>query len=127
LVTRWTNRARKSPVTVEAGPQLRFAVAAGAVGPVATLDALVARSGVSRGMIVQIEQARTNPSIGMVVNIGDAFGVSITTLLDYARGPAVRIVSAEQAVRLWHTDAGSYNRLLAGTEAPAPWRCGTGS
>jgi quercetin dioxygenase-like cupin family protein len=23
-------------------------------------------------------------------------------------------------VRLWHTDAGSYNRLLAGTEAPGP-------
>ncbi|MEK2479444.1 XRE family transcriptional regulator [Streptomyces noursei] len=85
-----------------------------------TLDALAARSGVSRGMIVQIEQARTNPSIGTVVKIGDALGVSITTLLDYAQGPAVRIVPAEQAVRLWHTDAGSYNRLLAGTEAPGP-------
>ncbi|MFF7378585.1 helix-turn-helix domain-containing protein [Streptomyces massasporeus] len=85
-----------------------------------TLDALAARAGVSRGMIVQIEQARTNPSIGTVVKIGDALGVSITTLLDYAQGPAVRIVPAEQAVRLWHTDAGSYNRLLAGTEAPGP-------
>ena len=27
---------------------------------------------------------------------------------------------AGQAVRLWHTDAGSYNRLLAGAEAPGP-------
>ncbi|MER6129465.1 XRE family transcriptional regulator [Streptomyces sp. NPDC001795] len=85
-----------------------------------TLEALAARAGVSRGMLIQIEQARTNPSIGTVVKIGDALGVSVTTLLDYEQGPKVRIVPAEQAVRLWHTDAGSYNRLLAGTEAPGP-------
>ncbi|WP_437042752.1 helix-turn-helix domain-containing protein [Streptomyces sp. enrichment culture] len=85
-----------------------------------TLDALAARAGVSRGMIIQIEQARTNPSLGTVVKIGDALGVGITTLLDHAQGPRVRIVPAEQAVRLWHTGAGSYNRLLAGTEAPGP-------
>nr|WP_223190654.1 XRE family transcriptional regulator [Streptomyces sp. TRM68416] len=90
-----------------------------------TLDVLAARAGVSRGMLIQIEQARTNPSLGTVVKIGDALGVSITTLLDYEQGPKVRLVPAEQAVRLWHTDAGSYNLLLAGTEAPGPlemWR-----
>jgi len=85
-----------------------------------TLDVLAARAAVSRGMLIQIEQARTNPSIGTVVKIGDALGVSITTLLDYEQGPKVRIVPADRAVRLWHTDAGSYNRLLAGTEAPGP-------
>ncbi|MET8956389.1 helix-turn-helix domain-containing protein [Streptomyces sp. NPDC004393] len=85
-----------------------------------TLDALAARAGVSRGMLIQIEQARTNPSIGTIVKIGDALGISVTTLLDYEQGPRVRIVPAEQAVRLWHTEAGSYNRLLAGTEAPGP-------
>jgi transcriptional regulator with XRE-family HTH domain len=85
-----------------------------------TLDALAARAGVSRGMLIQIEQARTNPSIGTVVKIGDALGVSVPTLLDYERGPRVRIVPADQAVRLWHTEGGSYSRLLAGTEAPGP-------
>lgn len=85
-----------------------------------TLDVLAARAAVSRGMLIQIEQARTNPSIGTVVKIGDALGVSITTLLDYEQGPKVRVVPADRAVRLWHTDAGSYNRLLAGTEAPGP-------
>lgn len=85
-----------------------------------TLDVLAARAGVSRGMLIQIEQARTNPSLGTVVKIGDALGVSITTLLDYEQGPKVRVVPAEQAVRLWHTDAGSYNLLLAGAEAPGP-------
>ncbi|MFJ3234139.1 helix-turn-helix domain-containing protein [Streptomyces sp. NPDC086787] len=85
-----------------------------------TLDTLAARAGVSRGMLIQIEQARTNPSLGTVVKIGDALGVSVTTLLDFEQGPTVRVVPAEQAVRLWHTDAGSYSRLLAGTEAPGP-------
>ncbi|MES9525650.1 helix-turn-helix domain-containing protein [Streptomyces capoamus] len=85
-----------------------------------TLDVLAARAGVSRGMLIQIEQARTNPSIGTVVKIGDALGVSVTTLLDYEQGPRVRVVPAERAVRLWHTDAGSYNRLLAGADAPGP-------
>ncbi|MDT0610983.1 helix-turn-helix domain-containing protein [Streptomyces lancefieldiae] len=85
-----------------------------------TLDALAARAGVSRGMLIQIEQARTNPSIGTVVKIGDALGVSLATLLDREQGPAVRVVPAEQAVRLWHTDAGSFSRLLAGVEAPGP-------
>jgi len=64
-----------------------------------TLDVLAARAAVSRGMLIQIEQARTNPSIGTVVKIGDALGVSITTLLDYEQGPKVRIVPAERAVR----------------------------
>ncbi|MEU0074424.1 XRE family transcriptional regulator [Streptomyces sp. NPDC006332] len=85
-----------------------------------TLDVLAARAGVSRGMLIQIEQARTNPSLGTVVKIGDALGVSITTLLDYEQGPKVRVIPADRAVRLWSTDAGSYNRLLAGTEAPGP-------
>ena len=72
-----------------------------------TLDALAARAGVSRGMLIQIEQARTNPSVGTVVKIGDALGVSITTLLDFEQGPQVRMVPPDQAVRLWSTDAGS--------------------
>ncbi|GAA3368756.1 XRE family transcriptional regulator [Streptomyces sannanensis] len=85
-----------------------------------TLEALAARAGVSRGMLIQIEQARTNPSLGTVVKIGDALGVSITTLLDFEGGPQVRVVPPEQAVRMWSSDAGSESILLAGTEAPGP-------
>ncbi|WMI60377.1 XRE family transcriptional regulator [Streptomyces rochei] len=83
-----------------------------------TLDALAARAGVSRGMLIQIEQARTNPSLGTVVKIGDALGVSITTLLDWEQGPTVRVVPAEQAVRLWHTDAAV--SAARREEAPGP-------
>ncbi|WP_411144342.1 helix-turn-helix domain-containing protein [Streptomyces sp. x-80] len=86
-----------------------------------TLDALAARAGVSRGMIIQIEQARTNPSVGTTVKIADALGVSITTLLDYEQGPQVRMVAPGEAVRMWSTDAGSHTTLLVGAEAPGPF------
>ncbi|MBA0051142.1 XRE family transcriptional regulator [Streptomyces sp. AJS327] len=90
-----------------------------------SLDALAARSGVSRGMLIQIEQARTNPSVGTVVKVGDALGVSVTTLLDHEREPPVRLVPAREAVRLWSTESGSHSTLLVGAEAPGPlelWR-----
>ncbi|MFE7317979.1 helix-turn-helix domain-containing protein [Streptomyces sp. NPDC057555] len=86
-----------------------------------TLDALAARAGVSRGMIIQIEQARTNPSVGTTVKIADALGVSITTLLDYEQGPQVRIVAPGEAVRMWSTEAGSHTLLLVGGQAPGPF------
>ncbi|MFF8645800.1 helix-turn-helix domain-containing protein [Streptomyces sp. NPDC015345] len=86
-----------------------------------TLDALAARAGVSRGMIIQIEQARTNPSVGITVKLADALGISITTLLDYEQGPHVRLVPPEQAVRMWSTEAGSSTTLLVGAEARGPF------
>ncbi|MFD3610135.1 helix-turn-helix domain-containing protein [Streptomyces atroolivaceus] len=85
-----------------------------------TLDALAARAGVSRGMIIQIEQARTNPSVGTTVKLADALGVSITTLLDYEQGSQVRLVPESQAVRMWSTEAGSSTMLLVGAEARGP-------
>jgi transcriptional regulator with XRE-family HTH domain len=85
-----------------------------------TLDALAARAGVSRGMIIQIEQARTNPSVGTTVKLADALGVSITTLLDYEQGPRVTVVAPAHAVRMWSTPAGSHSTLLVGTEKGGP-------
>ncbi|MER5872644.1 XRE family transcriptional regulator [Streptomyces sp. NPDC002044] len=85
-----------------------------------TLDVLAARAGVSRGMIIQIEQARTNPSVGTTVRLADALGVSISALLDHDRGPQVRIVAPQQAVRIWTSEAGSSTTLLIGTDERGP-------
>ncbi|MEU8888732.1 XRE family transcriptional regulator [Streptomyces sp. NPDC048442] len=85
-----------------------------------TLDALATRAGVSRGMIIQIEQARTNPSVGITVKLADALGISITTLLDHEQGVPVRLVTPERAVRMWSTEAGSHATLLVGTESRGP-------
>ena len=83
-----------------------------------TLDQLASRSGVSKGMLVQIEQARTNPSIGTLSKIGEALGVSLSDLVETAIGPVLRVVPAEDAAQLWETDAGSTARLLVGGHRP---------
>lgn len=85
-----------------------------------SLDALAARSGVSRGMIIQIEQARTNPSVGTVVRLGDALGMSVASLLENSGTTRVRLVPPQDALLLWQTPAGSRGTLQVGTEAPGP-------
>jgi transcriptional regulator with XRE-family HTH domain len=85
-----------------------------------TLDALAARAGVSRGMIIQIEQARTNPSVGTTVKLADALGISIATLLDHEQGGRVSLVTPGQSVTMWSTEAGSRATLLVGTENRGP-------
>src|SRR4029450_10516841 len=49
-----------------------------------SFDALAARSGVSKGMLVQIEKGTTNPSIGTLCRVAGALGASIADLVDAA-------------------------------------------
>jgi transcriptional regulator with XRE-family HTH domain len=81
-----------------------------------TLDELAGRSGVSKGMLVQIEQNRTNPSIGTLCRISEAFGVSLAAMVELGQSPSVRIVGRDDAVELWHGEPGSVGRLLVGTD-----------
>jgi len=81
-----------------------------------TLDELAGRSGVSKGMLVQIEQNRTNPSIGTLCRISEAFGVSLAAMVELGQSPSVRIVSDADAVELWTGEPGSAGRLLVGTD-----------
>lgn len=81
-----------------------------------SLDQLAARSGVSKGMLVQIEQSRTNPSIGTLCRVADAFGVTLAELVELTDGGAVRIVDPTEVVRLWEGMKGSSGDLLVGTD-----------
>lgn len=81
-----------------------------------TLDQLAARSGVSKGMLVQIEQARTNPSIATLCRVADAFGVALAELVELAGSSLVRVVDPDQVVRLWTGIEGSGGDLLVGTD-----------
>ncbi len=83
-----------------------------------TLDQLAARSGVSKGMVVQIEQGRTNPSVGTLSKVSDALGVSLPDLVDGGEAPLVRVVPGDEAALLWETPAGSSARLLVGGRQP---------
>ncbi|MER7008283.1 XRE family transcriptional regulator [Dactylosporangium sp. NPDC000555] len=84
-----------------------------------SLDELASRSGVSKGMLVQIEGARTNPSIGTLCRVAESFGVSIGRLLEAEPEPVVKIVGAEEPAVLWRGPGGGTGRLLRGVNDPA--------
>ncbi|MFE9695009.1 helix-turn-helix domain-containing protein [Micromonospora sp. NPDC005806] len=83
-----------------------------------SFEELAGRSGVSKGMLVQIEGARTNPSIGTLCRVADAFGVSIAQLLEPAEESTVRISATADAPVLWRGDRGGTARLLNGVGEP---------
>lgn len=85
-----------------------------------SLDQLAQRSGVSRTMLVQIEQERTNPTVWTLVRIGDALRVSVADLVESRREERVSVTRAGEATVLWSTPAGSRALLLAGS-GPAPF------
>ena len=81
-----------------------------------TLDGLAGRAGVSKGMLVQVEQARTNPSLGTLCRLAEALNVSLARLVELDDAPAVRVVAPEQAAVLWRGEAGSAGVLLVGSD-----------
>src|SRR6202030_4819023 len=70
-----------------------------------SLDQLAARSGVSKGVLVALEQGRSNPTLATLARIGDAFGVPVTQLVDVGGEPAVRIGSPDASRVLWRGPA----------------------
>ncbi|MFI5916615.1 helix-turn-helix domain-containing protein [Dactylosporangium sp. NPDC051541] len=96
-----------------------------------SLDELASRSGVSKGMLVQIEGARTNPSIGTLCRVAESFGVSVGRLLEAEPEPVVKIVGADEPAVLWRGPDGGTGRLLRGVNDPAfvevwEWRMAPG-
>jgi transcriptional regulator with XRE-family HTH domain len=84
-----------------------------------TFDQLARKSGVSKGMLVQIEQGRTNPSVATLCRIANALGVTVSRFVEVAEEPPVRIVPAGEAIELWRGKRGSSGRLLVGFETPS--------
>ena len=83
-----------------------------------TLDQLAERSGVSRRMLVSIEQGSANPSIATLLLIGDALGIGLPALVDMDRPSSLRVTRAGTAPVLWRGKLGGQAVLVAGTEPP---------
>src|SRR5918998_2632025 len=79
-----------------------------------SLDQLATRSGVSKGMLVHLEQARTNPSLGTLCKVAETLGVSLAGLVELHESPTVQVVPPGETVRLWTGIEGSAGDLLAG-------------
>ena len=83
-----------------------------------SLDQLAARSGVSKGVLVALEQARSNPNLATLARIGDAFGVPVTLLVDVGGEPAVRISSPDVSRVLWRGPSGGTGTIIGATDPP---------
>jgi transcriptional regulator with XRE-family HTH domain len=84
-----------------------------------TLATLAARSGVSKGMVVEVEQSRTNPSIATLCRLAAALGTGLAQLLEVGPEPLLRVVGRDAALRLWHGTKGGWGDFLVGSEQPA--------
>ena len=47
-----------------------------------TLDQLAEAAGVSRRMVVNVEQGAANPSVGILLRISDALGIGLPALVE---------------------------------------------
>lgn len=83
-----------------------------------TLDQLAEVAGVSRRMLINVEQGTTNPSVGTLLRISDALGVGLPALVEYAQPKTVKVTRQGDGAVLWHGESGGRGVLVAGTESP---------
>ncbi|MGD1012309.1 MAG: cupin domain-containing protein [Acidimicrobiales bacterium] len=81
-----------------------------------TLEGLAKRAGVSRGMLIQIEQRRVNPTLATLVRLGEALDIGLAELVELGARQGARVISRDEAVNLWSSENGSSGRLLVGSE-----------
>ncbi len=83
-----------------------------------TLDRLAESAGVSRRMVVNVEQGAANPSVGTLLRISDALGVGLPALVEPPEPRRLKITRRGEGAALWTSDAGGRGVLVAGTESP---------
>src|SRR5215213_3941733 len=83
-----------------------------------TLDQLAAAAGVSRRMVVNVEQGAANPSVGTLLRISDALGVGLPALVEPPRPKPVQVTRQGDGGALWTSESGGRGVLVAGTEPP---------
>ena len=84
-----------------------------------TLDELAERSGVSRRMLVNVEQGAVNASIATLLRLSDALGIGLPVLVaPSSDGSKLEVVRAGEREPLWTGERGGHAVLVAGITAP---------
>lgn len=83
-----------------------------------TLDQLAEKSGVSRRMLIHVEQGTANPSVTTLLRLSDALGIGLQALVAIPQTKPVKVVRAHTAPALWTGQGGGRGVLLAGTTPP---------
>lgn len=83
-----------------------------------TLDQLVEASGVSRRMVINVEQGSANPSIGTLLKISEALGVVLPVLVEPPVSTPVKLTRADDGITLWSGSAGGRGVMLSSIRTP---------
>jgi transcriptional regulator with XRE-family HTH domain len=83
-----------------------------------TLNELAARSGISRRMLINVEQGATNPSIATLLRLSDALGLGLPALIDMGGVGPTRVHRSGDASPVWRSANGGSAIMVAGTEPP---------
>lgn len=83
-----------------------------------TLDQLAVAAGVSRRMVVNVEQGAANPSVGTLLRISDALGVGLPALVEHPEANVVKVTRRGEGAALWTGTSGGRGVLVAGTGPP---------
>jgi transcriptional regulator with XRE-family HTH domain len=83
-----------------------------------TLDHLAEAAGVSRRMLINVEQGAMNPSVGTLLKLSDALGVGLPTLVEPPQRETVRITRRGEGAALWSSESGGRGVLVAAAGAP---------
>ncbi|ANJ27317.1 helix-turn-helix domain-containing protein [Agromyces aureus] len=83
-----------------------------------TLDGLAERAGVSRRMVVSVEQGTVNPSVGTLLRLSDALGVGLPALVEPPASKSPKLMRGGSGAVLWTGEHGGRGILVAGTEPP---------
>lgn len=81
-----------------------------------TLEELARRAGVSRSMLIQMEQRRVNPTLATLVRVAQALDVGLAELVELGSRRRVRVIGRDDAVELWASARGGSGRLLVGSD-----------
>ncbi|MBG6182422.1 transcriptional regulator with XRE-family HTH domain [Arthrobacter sp. CAN_A214] len=83
-----------------------------------TLDQLAEAAGVSRRMLVNVEQGAANPSVGTLLRLSDSLGVGLPALVESPQPKPVKVIRGGEGAVLWSGEFGGRGVLVAGTESP---------
>lgn len=81
-----------------------------------TLDELAKRAGISRSMLIQVEQKRVNPTLATLVRLAQALDVGLAELVELGSQRRVRVISRDDVAELWTSPGGGSGRLLVGSD-----------
>lgn len=83
-----------------------------------TLDRLSEIAGVSRRMLINVEQGTANPSVGTLLKLSDTLGIGLPALVEPPRPSPIQVTRHGHGAVLWRGNAGGQGVLMAGTTPP---------